>query len=294
MKKQKLCVSFSAGETSAYMAKTLKDKYSNQYEMIFIFANTGKELEETLLFAHKCDKAFGLNLIWVESITNQEYGKGIKAKVVDYKLASRNGTPFENMIKKHGIPNVATGFCTRELKDYAIRSYFRDFLSLKKSEYEIAIGIRIDEIDRVSPNRKKNRFIYPLIELFPTTKKEINSFWNKSEFRLNIKGYEGNCDFCFKKSDRKLLTIAEENPERLHWWGKMETQFGNFIPKNRNQKTKLPITFFRGRRSIGFFKNWSSNNFVRASDDKFEFPNGEIHELDYTGGCEESCLPFSS
>ena len=41
MIKKKLLVSFSGGETSAYMAQWLKANKSNEFEMIFVFANTG-------------------------------------------------------------------------------------------------------------------------------------------------------------------------------------------------------------------------------------------------------------
>ena len=59
-------VLFSGGRTSAFLAKYIKEnpKYKN---CIFVFMNTGKEREETLIFADKCDKEFGLNLIWLEA-----------------------------------------------------------------------------------------------------------------------------------------------------------------------------------------------------------------------------------
>ena len=57
---------FSGGRTSAFLAKYVKEnpKYKN---VIFVFLNTGKEREETLIFADKCDKEFGLNLLWLEA-----------------------------------------------------------------------------------------------------------------------------------------------------------------------------------------------------------------------------------
>ena len=47
MEKEKLFVAFSGGETSGYMAQYLKKHKQDQYDMIFIFANTGQENEET-------------------------------------------------------------------------------------------------------------------------------------------------------------------------------------------------------------------------------------------------------
>ena len=63
MKKQ-VC-SFSGGRTSAYMTYWMLNEWKDRdkYEMIVVFANTGKEREETLDFVEKCDKAFGFNVV---------------------------------------------------------------------------------------------------------------------------------------------------------------------------------------------------------------------------------------
>mgnify|MGYP003315140703 CR=1 FL=1 len=97
--KTKLLVSFSGGETSGYMAHWLKTNMQDKYEMVFIFANTGQENEETLKFADQCDKQFNLNLVWLGAKINQELGKGTRWNIVTYKTASRNGEPFEDGIK---------------------------------------------------------------------------------------------------------------------------------------------------------------------------------------------------
>lgn len=58
---------FSGGRTSAVLAKHIKenpDKYPN---VIYVFLNTGKEEEKTLQFVDKCDKEWGLNVIWLEA-----------------------------------------------------------------------------------------------------------------------------------------------------------------------------------------------------------------------------------
>lgn len=286
-----LLVSFSGGETSAYMAKMLIDNYSDVFDLFFVYANTGKEREETLEFIDKCDKSFNMKLVWVEAVTNPEYGKGVNAKIVDFKTASRNGEPFKQMIAKHGIPNVENGFCTRELKDYTIRSYCRS-IGLKNNDYQIAIGIRSDEIDRVNPNRKKLNLFYPLVELRRTTKPEINSFWSDMPFRLELKSYEGNCDFCFKKSDRKLLTIAKENPNILKWWADIENEFSMYNPRNANP----PFRFFRKNRETKWFLD-NSVDFIKLSTDEkltIVYQAALFTELDYSGSCEESCLPFNN
>lgn len=74
--KPKLQISFSGGETSAYMAQRLIKECNKTHEIITLFANTGEEAEETLEFVDKCDREFGLNVIWLEADVNPELGKG--------------------------------------------------------------------------------------------------------------------------------------------------------------------------------------------------------------------------
>jgi 3'-phosphoadenosine 5'-phosphosulfate sulfotransferase (PAPS reductase)/FAD synthetase len=77
---------FSSGRTSAALAKYIKSnpKYEN---VIYVILNTGKEKEESLIFADKCDKEFGLNLIWLEAVINQGKGNGTTYSIVDFKTA---------------------------------------------------------------------------------------------------------------------------------------------------------------------------------------------------------------
>lgn len=109
MMKKKLLVSFR-GHTSAFMTKWCIDNLSNQYEIVVVFANTGKEREETLQFVNECDKRFNFNTVWVEAVVNPEKRKATTFKVVSFKSASRNGEPFENVIKNMEFPMLS--FCT--------------------------------------------------------------------------------------------------------------------------------------------------------------------------------------
>ena len=66
---KQLLISFSGGATSAYMTKLLLEKLNpNEYEIKVVFANTGKEREETLEFVRDCDIRWGFNTVWVECI----------------------------------------------------------------------------------------------------------------------------------------------------------------------------------------------------------------------------------
>lgn len=283
--KKKLLVSFSGGQTSAYMTKWCLDNLSDKYEMVVVFANTGKEREETLQFVNECDKRFGFNTIWVEAVVNHEKGKGTSFKVVSFETASRNGEPFEEVIKKYGIPNSSFPHCTRELKTVPIHKYIK---SIGWKKYYTAIGIRKDEIDRIDKNYKKRRFVYPFIALNmnPSDKIDVNIFWLMQDFRLNLKGYEGNCDLCWKKSDRKILTLLLESPNRSEWWDEMQKKYG-----------KDKYYFFRKNRSITELIKQSQSPFKEARDDSkdtIKFVQEDLwDDLDLTYGCEESCEPFA-
>jgi hypothetical protein len=297
---QKLLLSFSGGATSAIMTDWCLKNLADEYNMIVVFANTGKEKEETLEFVDKCDKYFGFNVIWVEGVWAN--GIGTRHKIVNFKTASRNGEPFESMIARHGIPNSNSPHCTRELKSYPIKSLAR---SMGWTKYKTAIGIRTDEADRIN---ESGDFIYPLLSksMNPMSKEDVNIFWDKMPFKLGLKGYEGNCNKCWKKSLRKLMTIEKEeriNGNRDNWWDEMETKYGNYVPESRihNDKIILPLHFYRGNFSSKDIEEASLQDFIMAKDDskisnqlKFDWSAPIEHKLfiDESNGCSESCEVF--
>lgn len=289
MQKDKLLISFSGGRTSAYMSKWLLDNMQDKYEMIVVFANTGKEREETLDFVDKCDKYFNLNVVWVEAKVNSEFGIGTTANIVHYKTASRNGEPFEEIIKKYGLPNQNAPMCTRELKQVPIKAYAK---SIGWKKYYTAIGIRSDEPKRLDwEGAKKKRFIYPLALDIRITKSDINLFWSKQPFDLELKSYEGNCDLCYKKGLRKLMTLVKDKPELADWWREMEQKYEMFTPVTRLEKAKPPYRFFRDYMTIDDIIEESKFPFEPSRDeskdvDKFKQMTMWDDYLDSNGGCD--------
>ncbi len=284
---KRLLVSFSGGETSAFMSQWLWRHKRAEYDMAFVFANTGQENEETLDFVQQCSEVFGFKVVWVEAVVDPESGKGTRHRIVDHATASRNGEPFEAVIAKYGIPNTATPHCTRELKERPITSYAR---SIWGADYETAIGIRQDEFDRINEKHKTKRIIYPLIKDVPMTKQKVNFWWSQQPFRLRLKGYQGNCMVCWKKSKPKLLTIAKERPEAFDWVRRMEAKYGEFVPearlkalRDRGEEPKLPTTFFRGNLSALDILSSAANFTGSVTDDS------QVGQLDI-----ESCEVFSS
>jgi hypothetical protein len=218
---RKILISFSGGRTSAFMAKFIleHEKY-RKCEKLFVFANTGKEREETLDFVNKCDKEFNLNLTWVEADIPPTKGEGTNYRIVDFKTASRNGEPFEMLNKKFGLPSKYYRHCTRDLKEVPIHKYAK---SIFGKDYLTAIGIRADEQHRIGSDPKK---VYPLAEM-GIDEKIVRNFWDRQPFDLELKDYEGNCDLCFLKSTRKRLTLITETPTIADWWNDQELKYGN-------------------------------------------------------------------
>jgi hypothetical protein len=216
-----ILITFSGGRTSAFMCKLILEspKYKD-YKKLIVFANTGKESEETLKFVDHCDKEWGLGVVWLEADVIHEKGKGTNYKIVDFETASRNGEPFKEVVKKYGLPSKLWRHCTREMKEQPIHKYAKEIF---QGDYLTAIGIRADEKHRLG---SKPNNIYPLAEV-GATETIIRNWWDKQPFDLKLKDYEGNCDLCFLKSIRKKLTIITENPNIADWWDKLEKDYSS-------------------------------------------------------------------
>ena len=289
----RLLISFSGGETSAYMTWWILQNWRGRYDKILVvFANTGKENEQTLEFIHKCDYHFGFGTVWIEAVQYHNERRSAGFKTVDFRTASRDGAPFEDAIRKYGIPNQKFKDCTRNLKQTPIEAYAR-LIGWKNKSYDLAIGIRADEADRMSAAAKQRRIVYPLLKEHPMTKPKINSWWAAQPFRLELKGYQGNCKWCWKKSLRKHLTIISENPEYYDFPRRMEAQYGLIGPEfAKGNVDGYRRTFFRGNMSVDdLFAEYArkKDTFVPAHDEAAVFDP----EFDVGAGCEESCEVFS-
>lgn len=286
----RICVSFSGGETSGYMAQLIKREYV-EFDPVFVFANTGQEREETLEFVQECSDHFGLDVTWIECVPSPTRGEGCTAKIVDFKSASRDGTPFEAAIRKYGIPNSSFPHCSRVLKREAIEAWQRQVGLRSRSVKPVAaIGIRLDEFDRASASAVKDLLWYPLIHDHPAAKQDINAFWADQPFRLQIKSWEGNCSWCWKKTDRKLAAIAATNPSAFNFPRRMEALYGDSRPQ-KDFKGEGPIRFFRKNRSVDDIFRIKAD--VDALfDERYLMPDTQL-QMDLFdkefSGCQESC-----
>ncbi|CAB4140518.1 hypothetical protein UFOVP402_38 [uncultured Caudovirales phage] len=294
--KEKLLISFSGGRTSAYMMWYMLNEWEDRsnYDIKIVFANTGLEEPGTLLFVHNCSIKWGIDIVWVEARHRDENGKPfstkgwkVKHQIVDYFTAARcqkltDGnwawTPFEEMISVLGIPSTNAPFCSDQLKRIAIESYLK---SIGWDDFYKAIGIRVDEVDRISEGFRKKKIIYPLIKNKPTFKRDVIIWWDKQDFDLNIDADFGNCNFCWKKDMNRLVRCAIKKPDTFQWWQDMADKYGMLNP--RNIDLLPPFNFYRG--------NLSPKDILKLSELELQQLDLFIKE-EKLNGCDESCEAF--
>lgn len=264
------------------------------YDIVVVFANTGKEVEGTLFFVDECAQEWGVPIVWVEGYPSDKINKrtgkpckgwAVEHKVVTYETASRNGEPFEAMIAKLGIPSTNAPFCSDQLKRKAIESYLKS-IGWAKGSYDVAIGIRVDEPKRYltkSGKRKvrKNRVLV-LVDLFPVDKPWISNWWKQQSFDLDIHEDDGNCDNCWKKDMPRLYRNAVRKRKSFFWWAVMEREYGGLNP--RNSKLKPPFRFNRGNVPISEILR------LAATTSQEDIKLKSQHEKQYS--CGESCEAF--
>jgi 3'-phosphoadenosine 5'-phosphosulfate sulfotransferase (PAPS reductase)/FAD synthetase len=240
------CISFSGGRTSAYMLwRVLQSNDGLPDEAIVCFANTGKEDEATLRFVDRCSREWNVPITWVEYQEAEETKD--RFRVVTFETASRDGEPFEAIIRKRNyLPNPVSRFCTVEMKVRAIHRYLK---SIGWTEWDSMLGIRADEQRRLAKigNQdygKHEEKVAPLGRV-GVTKEMVGEFWRNQPFDLelpNINGVtmHGNCDLCYLKGGSQILSLIKEKPERAVWWAKMESLALASAPSGAKFRTDRP------------------------------------------------------
>jgi 3'-phosphoadenosine 5'-phosphosulfate sulfotransferase (PAPS reductase)/FAD synthetase len=231
-------ISFSGGRTSAYMLYQILQAHDGKLpdDVFVTFANTGREMPETLDFVRDCALYWNVDITWLELGEYEQTGiwkSGSKegkprykasTVVVDYDTAARNGEPFARLVKKRRyLPNIMSRFCTAELKVRRIRDFLKGKSMDKWTQY---IGIRGDEPRRAvkmhGQMNEGHEMFLPLYVL-GVTKMDVHNFWKAQPFDLQLFSNDGttdwgNCDLCFLKGGRKKLSLIRERPDLAKWW----------------------------------------------------------------------------
>lgn len=234
-------VSFSGGRTSAYMLhKVLEANNGLPEGSVVTFANTGREMPETLDFVRDCSLHWDVPIVWLELgeyVQSGVYKSGSKeglprwkaeTRVVTYETASRDGEPFKRLCaKRKYLPNIMSRFCTADLKVRRIRDYLN---GLAKQEWVQMIGIRGDEPRRAAKIHNKldeGHFMFAPLFVDKVTKQDVHAFWKAQKFDLGLYSNDGttdwgNCDLCFLKSGKKKISMIRQRPDLAEWWIGME------------------------------------------------------------------------
>lgn len=210
-------ISFSGGRSSAMMLVKIVEAHGGTLptDVIVGFANTGKELEETLLFVDRVHNFLGIDLRWVE------YNENARWSPVNFVTASRNGGPFASVMRHRGyVPNPMTRICTQYLKVIPLHELMKSF---KLDAFSTVSGIRADEPRRAAKIRARGDFVLPLVDAGVTTA-DVIAYWKSMPFDLELPpdGAHSNCDLCFLKGTNRLLGLIREEPARADWWIKQE------------------------------------------------------------------------
>lgn len=225
-------ISFSGGRTSAYMLHEIIRAHGGVLpsDVLVTFANTGKEMPQTLDFVRDCGERFDVEIVWLEYQPGEH---GNRWKRVDYCTASRCGEPFDALIAgRKFLPNVVARFCTQDLKIRPMRDYAR---SLGWDYWTNVVGLRADERHRVaaiktSAEREQWDIDVPLARA-GISKRDVADFWSSKNWGLTLPTINGttplgNCDLCFLKGEATLAGIMRQFPELPGWWIEKEQQTG--------------------------------------------------------------------
>lgn len=242
---EKIFISFSGGRSSALTTRILVEHYGRE-NCIILFANTGKENEETYQFVSNCAKNWNYEIVWIESTFEKYDGSKTQRDCIGFKVVNESNfrrnnlkfsslsTPYGDMIDAYSmIPNRMARFCTEYLKVIPMQKYLQSIGIVK---YKTAMGIRFDEPIRVQKHLEK---LLPLHD-HKITKQMVLEWWKKQDFDLKLEEQDGNCDLCPLKSERKLKTIIRNNPNSAKWWEEQEDKFGShFFRKPMSELIKL-------------------------------------------------------
>jgi len=229
-------ISFSGGRTSGFMLHQILQANGDLPDRCQVmFANTGKEMPQTLAFVNECSVRWNVPFVWLEF---DRVDDRASYRVASWDDHSMFGEPFELLLRrKKYLPNTVTRFCTTELKIRPMKRYLTNQLDWKR--WSAAVGIRADEAHRAKTESKDRwSYWYPLADA-GVTKRDILIFWDSQPFDLELENVNGktplgNCDMCFLKSEKILAHIAKTMPDKADWWIRMEKETGATFRQGRN------------------------------------------------------------
>lgn len=173
-------LSFSGGRTSAYMLYQVIAAHGGRLPpyVYVVFANTGREREETLRFVHECSIRWDVHIWWVEwrppgprtkaaACPHRRRGRcddcrsqalidnAIKRfETVGFNSADRSGRWFAELLRrKQYLPNQDMRYCTTTLKIETMKWFM---VAQGLTHWFNMVGLRADEPSRVLKQMARN------------------------------------------------------------------------------------------------------------------------------------------
>ena len=217
-------ISFSGGRTSGYMLWRILQAHGGTLpsDVHVTFANTGKEMQQTLDFVKRCAERWRVDVVWLEYYSHDEPSQRWRrvsqpSTIGPIISPSRNGEPFAALIRrKQYLPNPVARICTVNLKLKPMEGYA---VSLGWDDYLNVVGLRADEPSRVA--RMRGSHAVPLA-VAGVTKPDVMAFWAQQDFDLALAPGQGNCDLCFLTSAATIQGIMRDVPGVADWWVEQE------------------------------------------------------------------------
>jgi len=235
-------VSFSSGRSSAMMLGKMVEAHGGRLpdDVFVAFANTGRELEPSLRFAHDCATHWGVHIHWLEFVTNlQSVPASERFVEVGYNSASRNGEPFDRLIaRKQALPTGLHRWCTEFLKVKVLFDFAESIGLGKPGDFTEVIGLRADEKPRIVRLREDARneartLAFPL-STAGIVKGNVFSYWKLQPFDLQLERGFGNCDECPFIGLKARIARAQRRPANCEWWAQHELARGHIFGKEHS------------------------------------------------------------
>lgn len=140
---------------------------------------------------------------------------------------------FRGMLEKKKwklIPNRVKRECTIQLKINTTKRWLR--ANYGKQNFEWLVGFRLDEKRRVDGYEQRVSYIHPKFPLYEQgiDKAQVNEYWSKKPYTLEIPPILGNCTLCFLKGKNAIINILRSYPEFAKEWiedEELSAKFGN-------------------------------------------------------------------
>jgi hypothetical protein len=243
MKNKNILVAISGGRSSAMMSYIIStsEKYKD-CNVVYCFANTGMERIETINFLKEIEKRWNIDIVKIEGVYSEKMGIAVNYKIVDWENIDMNAKVFEGAIQHinkgsyDGLPNQTAPYCSSYLKTLPSKKFADDIFG--KNNYVTALGFRSEDMPkRISWSEIKidDKRIFPLLTDLekPVNQKDLNIFFEKQGFKLEIHSKFGNCELCWKKGNKLLIEIIRNGTRFTEWMNQMEVKYNNTMFRDK-------------------------------------------------------------